>query len=115
MGGKEEVRATSITCCSGNRCAWYNPDTKTAKSGLVLDQVISPLSECLTPESARRLLALKADAKLQARVNDLAARHSRGELTPEEHAEYGGYVYFDTFIAILKSKARQLLAHSSGE
>lgn len=88
---------------------------KTAKSARVLDQLVAPLGDCLTPESARRLLALKADAKLQARVDDLAGRHSRGALTPEEQAEYGGYVYFDTFVAILKSKARQLLAASSGE
>lgn len=87
----------------------------TAKSTAVLDQLVGPLSECLTPESARRLLALKADRKLQARVDDLAERHSRGELTPEEHSEYGGYVYFDMFVAILKSKARQLLAASAGE
>jgi len=29
-------------------------------------------------------------------------------LTPEERAEYGNYVTFGTFVAILKSKARQL-------
>lgn len=88
---------------------------KTAKSDGVLDQLIGPLSECLTPESARRLLALKADKKLQVRVDDLASRHSQGLLSPEEQAEYGGYVYFDTFIAILKSKARQLLAIGADE
>lgn len=88
---------------------------KTAKSALILDQLVAPLSDCLTPESARRLLALKADPKLQARVDDLAGRHSQGLLTPEEQAEYGRYVYFDTFVAILKSKARQLLAASRGE
>ncbi len=57
---------------------------KTAKSDRVLDQLIGPLSECLTPESARRLLAMKANQKLQARVADLATRHSQGALTPEE-------------------------------
>jgi hypothetical protein len=98
---------------------------QTAKSTAVLDQLMGPLGECLTPESARRLLALKADPKLQlalkadpklqAIVDDLTERHSRGELTPVEHAEYGRYVYFDTFVAILKSKARQLLAASAGE
>lgn len=88
---------------------------QTAKAIPVLDQLVGPLGECLTPESARRLLALKTDRKLQARVDDLAERHSRGELTAVEHAEYGGYVYFDTFVAILKSKARQLLAASAGE
>jgi hypothetical protein len=85
---------------------------QTAKSATALDQLIGPLSECLTPASARRLLALKADPKLQARVDDLAKRHSLGALTPEEQSEYGGYVSFSTFVAILKSKARQLLANS---
>jgi hypothetical protein len=85
---------------------------KTVKSAPVLDQLVAPLGDCLTPESARRLLAFKANPKLQARVDELAARHRRGVLTPEEQAEYGGYVYFDTFVAILKSKARQLLANT---
>src|SRR5262245_33081217 len=85
---------------------------KSANSVGVLDELVTPLGECLTPESARRLLALKADAKLQARVDELAERHSRGELTPQEQAEYGQYVSFCTFVAILKSKARQLLASS---
>lgn len=84
-----------------------------ALSDPVLDQLVAPLGDCLTPESARRLLALNADPKLQRRVDDLAGRHSRGQLTPDEQAEYGGYVYFDTFVAILKSKARQLLASNS--
>lgn len=88
---------------------------QTAKSAPALDELIGALSECLTPESARRLLALKADPQLQARVDDLATRHSRGLLTPEEQGEYRGYVYFDTFIAILRSKARQLLAESAPE
>jgi len=85
------------------------------KSAPILDQLVGPLSECLTPESARRLLALKADRKLQARVDELAERHSRGALTSEEQAEYGRYVSFSTFVAILKSKARQLLANSPGK
>jgi hypothetical protein len=88
---------------------------QTAKPTTALDQLIGPLGECLTPESARRLLALKADPELQARVDDLAERHSRGALSPDEQSEYGGYVYFDTFIAILKSKARQLLSSRAGE
>ena len=88
---------------------------KAAKSALLLDRLVARLGDCLTPESARQLLALKDDPQLQARVDDLAGRHSRGVLTPEEQAEYGEYVYFDTFVAILKSKARQLLAASRGD
>src|SRR5713226_5572157 len=94
---------------------WYTCTMKFAKNAPVLDRLVAPLSECLTPESARRLLALKADPVLQARVDDLADRHSQGLLTPDEQAEYGKYVSFSTFVAILKSKARQLLADSPGE
>ena len=85
---------------------------KASASAPGIEQLVGPLADCLTPESARRLLALKADAALQARVDDLADRHGRGALTPEEQAEYGRYVSYSTFVAILKSKARQLLANS---
>lgn len=88
---------------------------KISKIASVLDQLVTPSGECLTPESARRLLALKAKPKMQARVATLAARRSRGELSAEEQAEYGRYVSYSTFVAILKSKARQLLANSAGE
>lgn len=88
---------------------------KASASSPVIDQLVTPLGECLTPESARRLLALKADPALQARVDDLGVRHSQGTPTPEEHSEYGRYVTFSTFVAILKSKARQIPAHSPSE
>ena len=88
---------------------------KSTKFSPVLDRLFDPLGECLTPESARRLLALKADSTVQARVDDLADRHDSGLLTPDEQAEYSKYVSYSPFIAILKSKARQLLAASSGD
>jgi hypothetical protein len=88
---------------------------KRAKSTPVLDRLISSLGDCLTPESARRILVLKADPEFQAQVDDLADRHTEGRLGPQEQAEYGSYVSFSTFVAILKSKARQLLSASPGE
>jgi hypothetical protein len=83
---------------------------RSSENPAALDRLIARLSECLTPESARRLLALKADRKMQDQVNYLSNRHNQGLLTPEEEAEYGQFVSYSTFIAILKSKARQLLA-----
>jgi hypothetical protein len=88
---------------------------KRTKPAPPLDRLISSLVDCLTPESARRILALKADAKFQAYVDDLADRHTEGRLTPDELKEYDAIVSFDTFVAILKSKARQFLAASRGE
>ncbi|MDR3639167.1 MAG: hypothetical protein P4L84_35505 [Isosphaeraceae bacterium] len=87
---------------------------ESAKAMPVLDRLLEPLGDCLTPESARRILALRADATLQARVDELAERCRAGSLSPEEEAEYRSDVSYGTFIAILKSKARQLLAASSG-
>lgn len=88
---------------------------KATNTSPVLDRLVDPLGECLTPETARRILRLKADRKLQARVEYLAGRSSEGTLTPKERAEYGNYVSYSTFVAILKSKSRQLLADSQDE
>ena len=88
---------------------------KSTENNAVLDQLVGSLGDCLTPESAKRVLELKAGPALQARVDELAHRHAEGTLTADEEAVYGKYVSFSTFVAILKSKARQLLAHSSGD
>jgi len=88
---------------------------KATHTSPVLDRLVDPLGECLTPETARRILRLKADRKLQARVDYLASRSTAGTLTPKERTEYGKYVSYSTFVAILKSKARQLLADSQDE
>jgi hypothetical protein len=88
---------------------------KSIKNKATLENMIGPLGECLTPEVARRVVMLKADPKLQARVNYLAGQCNEGLLTTEEKAEYSSYVSFGTFVAILKSKARQLLVQHTSE
>jgi hypothetical protein len=70
------------------------------------------LGDCLTPDSALRLLRLKADPGVRARVEQLGERCSEGTLTPDEREEYRRYVDFSTVIAYLKSRARLLLAGS---
>jgi hypothetical protein len=88
---------------------------RTPASSAALDTLVGSLSNCLTPESARRLIALKADRKLQSRLDDLSRRAKDGKLDPDELAEYENYVSFSTFVAILKSKARQRLAETQGQ
>ena len=80
-----------------------------------LDRLLDPLGNCLTVESARRLLKLKADRQLQTRMARLADKSNQGALTPEERSEYENYVKFGTFVALLKSKARLLLSKSAGD
>ena len=93
---------------------WYDSPMKTKTPKPALDRMIDPLGKCLTPESARRLLKLKADRRLQARVDYLADKSNEGTLTSQERSEYETYVNFGTFIAILKSKARVMLTGSDG-
>jgi hypothetical protein len=42
--------------------------------------------------------------------HDMGTRYTEGQLSPEEAPEYGRYFCYATFIAILQSKARQMLA-----
>ena len=58
----------------------------------VLDRMLDPLSDCLTPAMARRLAKFRADAATQARVDELATKCNEGELTPAERREYEAYV-----------------------
>ena len=44
-----------------NRFSCYNASMKTVKSASALDQLVARLGDCLTPESARRLLKLRGD------------------------------------------------------
>jgi hypothetical protein len=86
---------------------------ESAQTASVLDRLVAPLGECLTPEAAQRVLALKADPIVQARVDYLAERHKERRLSAEEEAEYETYVSYGTFVAILKSKARRLIDSGS--
>lgn len=87
---------------------------KRTRKATHMDQLIEPLGECLTPEAARRVVKLKTNAKLQARMSHLAELHSEGQLSSAEQEEYRSYISYGTLVAILKSKARQLLADLDG-
>ncbi len=78
----------------------------------VLDRMLDPVSRCLDAESARKLVDLRIDPAVQARVDVLAEKANEGLLTEPERAEYAAYINTDDFIAILKLKARRLLAAS---
>lgn len=78
-----------------------------AASGL--DSVLEPLSLCLDAESARRLVAFRLDAPVQARIEMLGARANEGTLSAAERSEYEALINAADFIAILKLKARRHL------
>jgi hypothetical protein len=78
----------------------------------VLDQLLDPVTQCLTPDAARSLLNLRAPAEAQARIEELADKCTAGTLTPDEEAEYDSYLWSGNLIAVLQAKARALLAEA---
>jgi len=54
----------------------------------LLDDLVTPLSNCFSPDVARRIASLKASDKLQARIDELGEKCNQGELTGEEQLDY---------------------------
>lgn len=75
----------------------------------ILEQVLDPFVDCLTPEAARKIVALRADPTTQARLDKLAERANEGLLTQEEQADYEKFRATFHMVTLLQSKARQFL------
>jgi hypothetical protein len=78
----------------------------------ILDQLLTPVGDCLTPEVARHLVDLHASADVQARLETLADKSTEGQLSAEERAEYETAVAAIEFISVLQAKARRLLSQT---
>jgi hypothetical protein len=78
----------------------------------VLDRFLDPVRDILTPEIARAIADLRADATTQQRLEDLAERHHEGLLNPDELAEYESLVSASNVMAVLQAKARSVLNRS---
>ena len=76
----------------------------------VLDELFEPVSQCLTPDVARRIAALRASPQVQSKLDDLADKCSEGTLTAAEQADYDTYVRAINFIGVLQAKARAVIA-----
>ena len=93
--------------------AWYNTDMSTVSNTEILDRLLEPVTNCFSREIALRLVNLRADAEIQARIDKLAELANEGELSEEERAEYAAYVDAINFIGVLQAKARRVLAAQS--
>ena len=79
-------------------------------STALLERLLEPVSRSLNAEAAKELVKLKADARTQARVDELARKCNEGKLTPSEKSEYERYVTAGNLVAILQAKARLMLS-----
>lgn len=78
-----------------------------------LSRLLDPLRDCLTPEVAAKIAALRADAETQAKLDTFAEKNREGTITPDELDEYDALVSAGTMIAILQAHARAVLARRS--
>jgi hypothetical protein len=74
----------------------------------MLDGLLDPLSRCLDPESARRVVELRVSPLVQERIDTLTERANDGALSDDEHTEYEALINAADFISILKLKAQRL-------
>jgi hypothetical protein len=59
------------------------------------------------------VLAVEADDALRARIEELAAKNTEGDLSPEERDEYLGYVRANKFVAVLRREAKKFQSGSA--
>ena len=71
---------------------------------------VHPLLRLLLPGKEEAVLSIQPDQVLRERVEQLAAKSTEDELTPEEREEYEGYVRANKFVAILRRAARAMQA-----
>jgi hypothetical protein len=74
---------------------------------------VSPLLQLLLPGREDAVLAVETDDLLRQRIEELAAKNTEGELTPEERDEYVGYVRANKFVAIVRREARKFKSGSA--
>ena len=75
-----------------------------------LDLILEPLSDTFTPEFAQRLMNLRANDAVQARIDELRRKANDGTITPSEDQEYKCFVDAVDMISVLQAKAQRFLA-----
>jgi hypothetical protein len=76
----------------------------------ILSAVVSANQGDLPTEAARSLLNLHFQPDAVGRMNELADRSQRGELTEPERSELEKYLRVGTFLNLVQAKARLSLA-----
>jgi hypothetical protein len=76
----------------------------------VLDLVFDPVTQCLTPDVARRIAALRAPEHVQRRLDELAEKSQDGTLSADEQTQYETWIRAINFLGILQVKARKIIA-----
>ena len=85
----------------------------TTPETIAFERGIRPMLQIVLLDKADAVLNFRPDSTLQERIEELAAKSTKGELTDQERAEYEGYARANKFIATLQRQARQFLGTTS--
>lgn len=79
----------------------------------LLDRIRAPYPNTSPPEAAQNIVAIRADAETQARVDAPADKANERGLTDKGRAEYDGYLAWFHVITILQARARAMLRNQA--
>jgi hypothetical protein len=75
-----------------------------------IERILEPITACLTPEVARRIVDVQLDDPLMMeRLEFLREKANEGTLTEQERAEYEGFVEGNDLLMLIKDQARSVL------
>jgi hypothetical protein len=75
-----------------------------------LDRLLESLSRCFDLNTARAVTELRQDELARRRMEELGAKASAGQLSPDEQREYDALIEVSDVIATLQLKARLQVA-----
>jgi hypothetical protein len=85
----------------------------TIPESAAFERGIDSVLQFVLPDRAAQVANPPTDKNLSERIEELATKNTEGELSPEERAEYAGYVRANKFVAVLQRWARKRLSTQS--
>ncbi|MEO8497897.1 MAG: hypothetical protein ABI614_22750 [Planctomycetota bacterium] len=77
-----------------------------------IERMLEPLTACLTPEVAQRIVDVRLDdPSTIRRLEELREKANDGSLTEQERVEYEDFVEGIDFLMLIKDQARSVLQH----
>lgn len=77
-----------------------------------IERMLEPLTACLTPEVAQRIVDVRLDdPSTVQRLEELREKANDGMLTEQERVEYEGFVEGNDLLMLIKDQARSVLQH----
>ena len=85
------------------------PTTTFLSEADILEEVIAPMMDDLTPESARSLLRLKFSAATTKKIRKLLQLNNRGDITADDRLLLEKYLRVGRMLDVIQARAQLFL------